>query len=165
MRDRGRDALDAMLTDVADEQRNRGLIPDVTNAKSYLVPIVDRAARKADQPKPTKPEPAAPQQDKVLAEAERRGVHGKWSIDRRVPSGVSKKLTRIEQRLRKRIRLLASKPDWAAKLKELNPLALAGTLGEERRRHAAHLVMEIINDSDRVFGPWNKERARKLYSK
>ncbi len=164
--DRGRAALDSLLTDLANDQRNRGLIPNVTDAKAYLVPVIEKIER---TPKPVavvKQPEQAHVSDKVQDKARELG----WSVDRRtfsptLPKHVRKKLTQIEQRIRARIRLLTTKSEWVVRLKQINPLALSGTLGEDKRKHAAMLVMQLLDDSNRVFGDWRKPKSTKLYSK
>ncbi len=172
MSDKAVQALDWMLEDYAKEQREAGKLPKVTEAKSYLIPILDKIERK---PKPAAVgQPSRQEQHGTDEKVQQRANDLGWEIDRRafnVPKPVKKKLTIIEQRLRKRIRLLTARangeyvyPEWAAKIRQLNPLALNGTLGEEKRRHAAHLSMQIIEDSNRVFGDWRKDRGEKLFS-
>lgn len=78
------------------------------------------------------------------------------------PKIVDKRMALAKRRMRKRLRLLRSKPEWEARLKTINPLALQGFLGPDKQKHATALVKEILDDSARVFGPWWKGPAKKL---
>ena len=66
--------------------------------------------------------------------------------------------------MRKRLRLLWSKPDWREKLMQVNPLAINGQLGVEKQNQAHQAIRDIVRDSARVFGEWLAEpKARPLH--
>lgn len=67
-----------------------------------------------------------------------------------------------EALLCQRMRKLWASPDWQQRLKVINPLATQGQLGPEKQKQAHQLLLGIIADSDRVFGPWMKVPSHKL---
>lgn len=181
--------VEELLRDAVGEQRKRGL-PRPNEVKKYLVDAVERLDRRTEEsririkPKET---PRSVTKERSTADMEseyqRRcgwaGITptvGEWSVTRSParevkPAPSVGDVTRLDQqrralqkrRLRARLRLLRSKPDWAAKLKSINPLALQGHLGPEKQRHAEELVKQVIRDSERVFGPWMKAPTKKLH--
>lgn len=65
----------------------------------------------------------------------------------------------------RRLRILAASPDWAAKVKAVNPLAAQGQLGPEKQAHAEQVYRDVVADSDRAFGPWMKIPVTPVWSK
>lgn len=167
--------VDSLVEAGADEQRQRGLIPDVSNIRRYVVDVVERVEAKRERKvflksaavAPTAPRDTDSLERELRRRLNRRGlevIEGKWTIERGGNRLARKKKTQShgEKLMRARIRLLGSLPDWAAKLRRINPLALAGHLGEDKRRHAEAAVKQIITDSERTLGPWYKDPARRL---
>lgn len=167
-----------MVEDAAEAQRSRGLIPQVRELKSYITDVVERvekqrAQRKVFRSLPERPKPAVKGPDELEREYHKRlrraglsPIDGKWQVERKVPKKTRKRFAKVmsygDKMMRARIRLLAQHPDWAARLKRINPLVLQGQLGEFKRRHAESEIRQIILDSERVFGPWYKEPVKPL---
>ena len=179
-------AVEAVVKDAVASQRASGVIPRTNDVHKYVQGIVERMERREDDSRlRIKPAPA-PMERTVTRSTEdleseyqkrlrRRGhepLPGSWTITREAPKPAQKsKLASLKDarsavaasRMRTRLRLLRSKPDWAAKLKVINPLALNGQLGPEKQKHAEHLVREVVKASNAVFGPWMKGPSRKLW--
>ncbi len=177
--------VDALVRDAAEDQRSRGMLPRVNEVRAYVQGIVERMDAKARDRKPALcADPYAQRSRQRLAETAlqdggdalereyrkrtaRFGLEaapGSWRVEHRGPETPKPRtvMSEVERRMRKRLRLLRSKPDWAAKLRRINPLALAGTLGEEKRLEADAEVRKVIVASDATFGPWWKEPERRL---
>jgi hypothetical protein len=185
--------VEELVRDAVAEQKAKGVIPQVNEAHRYIQGLVEDLDKRQEgerlriKPKPTEKvmttERSTAQMESEYEKRLRRHglapLPGSWSVTRE-PAKPEPKVKRIatladqskmdrqrkalqKRRLRARLRLLASKPDWADKLKRINPLALQGQLGEDKQKHAEHLVMEVIRASDAVFGPWMKAPGKKLW--
>jgi hypothetical protein len=182
--ERPANVVEELVRDGVAGQRASGAIPRPNDVKKYVAGIVETMEKRdADnrlrlKPKPSTPAPADMQRSTEDMESEyqkrcrRFGIEptpGSWSVTRRPGKKERSKLeldnarTRLaKQRMRTRLRLLRSKPDWAAKLRAINPLALNGQLGPDKQKHAEFLVREVIRSSESVFGPWWKAPPKKL---
>jgi hypothetical protein len=173
-------AVDEIVRDACNEQRGRGLIPRVGDVRSYVQGIVERMDRKEPARAPQRDAKPAPrllnphtdqgalegEYKKRLARKGHEALPGAWRIDRTPTNKLisPKKLrSKGEKLLAARIRLIGKNPEWSAKFKRINPQALAGNLGEEKRLAAARAYMQVIEDSNRVFGDWKKERSRPIF--
>ncbi len=181
-----RNAVDALVRDGADAQREQGFLPQPEKIRAFVQPIVERADRQAEERRlkvfPKREKPAQPRTERSSEAMEtefqkrlrRKGQEpipgtASWEIERKpvvlkpeTPQIVNRRMALAKRRMRQRLRLLRSKPEWAQRLMTINPLALQGHLGEEKQKHATYLVQEIIKDSERVFGPWWKGQSKKL---
>ena len=175
-------AVEELVRDGVAEVKARGLIPRPSDVKKYVTGIVEKVERQdAEQRLRIKPKPVQVEREVTRSsdEFEReyqkrlraRGMEplpGSWNVTRQAaqPGKVELDMQRTalaKRRMRERLRLLRSKPDWAAKLKTINPLALQGQLGPDKKKHAEFLVREVIKSSEAVFGPWWRQKAKKLY--
>lgn len=180
-------AVEAIVKDGVEDQRKAGVMPRPNEVKAYVQGVVERMERRDEEarlrikPKAavaevTKERSSAEMESEYVRRCRRVGIEptpGKWTVTRAPITDEPKQPSLLEvdgkrralqkRRLRARLRLLRSKPDWAAKLKAINPLALQGQLGPEKHRQAEHLVKEVIRASDAVFGPWMKGPAKKLW--
>ncbi len=185
--------VEELVRDAVAEQKVRGVVPRPSDAHSYIKGIVEKLdQRQEDDRLRIKPKPVEQVMSKERSSLEmeseyqkrlrRHGLEplpGSWTVTRE-PAKPEPRVKRIAtiadqsrmdrqrkalqtRRLRARIRLLASKPDWADKLKRINPLALQGQLGADKQKHAEFLVMEVIRASDATFGPWMKGTPKKLW--
>ena len=162
------------------EQAAKGMLPSPTDNERYLVDLVNRMdRRRADAPsRPLVRDGKKPGAFAVEAErrARRHGFEltGGWQVDAaRRPlalggaafEATTKVMGLPERRLRDRLRLLRSKPEWADRLKRINPLALQGAAGKtpeqrsERRLAAVAAVRAVIEASNTTFGHWAKDPA------
>ncbi len=179
--------VDELVRDGTAEQRAAGVIPRINDVRKYIAGIVDDLERRTDEnrlrlkPKAPPPPPQATRStEEMETEYQKRcrrfGVQpteGSWTVtraeatteprERSIFDLRDRRLSLQKMRLRRRLRLLASKPDWAVRIRRVNPLALQGALGIDKQRHAEFLIREVIAESDRVFGPWMKGPARKLH--
>lgn len=171
MKARPIDIRDSLVEGAAEEQRKRGMIPQITEAQTEFARMLAEFER---QPK-VKVNRTESGGDAALArEAERRaagaGQSADYSSARRAHGPVVPRsgyrgtpvAREYERRLRARLRLLRSKPEWSAKLRAINPLALQGSLGEAKQREADAAVKRVITASNAVFGDWRKVKARPL---
>ncbi len=185
-------AVEAMVRDGAEEQRARGQLPTPNAIRNYILPIIEQGERKAEsnrlriKPKPreqTSVMSARRSSPSMERELKRRlaarghealpGMEGGWTetrepTDLRAPTRerlLSQKEALAKSRLRKRIRLLLSKPDWREKMMQVNPLALNGQLGFEKQQEAENYVRTVIRDSCRIFGEWMAEPKKKIWSR
>ncbi len=175
MDERPANLVEELVRDGIAPQRERGVIPRVNEVKKYVAGIVERLERSnEDQRLRIKPTPTPAAAAAAVAAARRAGqspMEGSWGVARAPLKRKSSILTSLEEkrhsvqagRMRTRLRLLASKPDWAAKIKAVNPLALNGQLGLEKQKHAEHIVREVVKASDAIFGPWMASPAKKLW--
>ncbi len=176
--------VEELVRDGVAEQRAHGIIPRTNEVKAYVAGIVGRVEKEsAEQRLRIKPKPPAPAEHTVTRSSDefekeyqtrlaRRGLEplpGTWTIERgpakperSYAEYLSQRDALAKRRMRTRLRLLRSKPDWANKLKVINPLALNGQLGPDKQKHAEHLVREVIRSSEAVFGPWWKAPPKKL---
>jgi hypothetical protein len=177
--------VEELLRDATDAQRAKGLIPRVTDSKAYLQGVVETMEKRdEDQRLRIKPKPMPQVQTKERSSADMESEYekrlrragqsplpGSWSVTREPVRPATKqdqklketqKQALLRRRFRERLSLLRSKPDWAEKLKRINPLAVQGQLGPEKQKHAHHLVMEVIRASDVTFGSWMKAPPKKL---
>jgi hypothetical protein len=181
--------VEALVRDGVEEQRAKGLIPTPNRVKDYLLPIVERGDRKTEEvrlrARPNPPGQPVERVERSTPEMEREfkrrlarkgheplpGAENGWITTRKpiestAPSRLavqSKRDAVARSRFRRRYRLLVSLPDWRAKLMTVNPLAINGTLGPEKQKHAEQVIRQIVSDSDRVFGSWLAEPKRKLH--
>ncbi len=176
--------VDELVRDGTADQRRSGVIPRTNEVRKYVIGIVEDLERRNEdsrlriKPKAATPAPRAERstedmESEYAKRCQRHGIEpmeGSWTVTRDEPKpertlfDLRDKRTRLqEQRLRARLRLLRSKPDWAARIKRVNPLALQGQLGPDKQKHAEFLIREVITESDRVFGPWMKAKPRKLH--
>ncbi len=182
-------ALDALVRDGVAEQRAKGIMPAPGAVAEFIRPILEEGEKKTEanrlRIKPNKPEPQPNETVRRSSEEMEREVKrrmaakgheplpGSWTETRK-PADLkperptreqflSKKDALAKARLRKRLRLLASKPDWAEKLRQVNPLALNGQLGFEKQREAENYVRKVIRDSCAVFGEWMAEPKGKRW--
>lgn len=179
-------AVDALVRDGAESQRENGILPQPDKIRAYVQGIVERADRQEEERRlkvfPKREKKTQPHVGRSTEEMEtefvkrlrRRGQEplpgpATWIVERKpmilkpeTPQIVDKRMALGKRRMRQRLRLLRSKPEWMARLMTINPLALQGHLGEEKQKHATLLVQEIIKDSERVFGPWYKGTPKKL---
>lgn len=180
--------VEAMVRDGAEAQRQNGLIPAPNAVKDFILPIIEKGERMEEESrlriKPKKETiEAKPSIRRSTEEMEKEfkvrlarkgheplpGPSG-WTETRK-PIDVyathrqflNKREALQKTRLRKRIRLLLSKPDWRAKMMEVNPLALNGQLGIEKQQAAEAYVRKVIRDSCAVFGEWMAEPKKKLW--
>lgn len=182
--------VDAVVRDAVDQQRERGSIPRTNEVRAYVQNIVERMDRQEAEnkyrvfPKPEKK--AAPKVERSSEAMEnefqrrlkRMGQEpipgaASWTIERKpidasalkepeTPKIVDKRLALAKRRMRTRLRLLRSKPDWYNKLASVNPIALQGYLGEAKQKEAESYIRQVIKDSNAVFGDWWKAPAKKL---
>lgn len=184
MDERPSNVVEELVRDGVADQRKAGVIPRPNEVKAYVQGIVETMERR-DEANRLRIKPKAVPVEREVARSsdefekeyrkrlERRGLtpmDGSWTITRepikqeRTKLELDNERTRLaKRRMRARLRLLRSKPDWAAKLKTINPLALQGQLGPEKQKHAEFLVREVIESSEAVFGPWWKAPAQKLW--
>jgi hypothetical protein len=169
-----REVLDSLIKDACEQQAGAGRLPRSEATQRVIAPILASVEKKreanAGRPQP-KPEPRAPKSAEVIeAEYKRRGGMGtnvqlvdvpKTKVR---PVSATKAQKKADRMLKARIRLLASKEDWHARLKSVDVLAVQGMRGEAAKLAAREQYRRIIEDSDRVFGPWWKTKARKIYS-
>ncbi len=181
--------LDALVRDGVEEQRAKGIMPTPRAVADFIRPILEEGEKKTEanrlRIKPKKPEPQPTETVRRSSEEMEREVRrrmaakgheplpGSWTETRKpaemkpekptYAQFLSKKDAVAKARLRKRLRLLASKPDWAEKLRQVNPLALNGQLGFEKQQQAEAYIRTIIRDSCRVFGEWLSEPKKKLW--
>lgn len=181
--------VEALVRDGVEEQRAKGLIPTPNRVKDYLLPIVERGDRKTEEvrlrARPNPPGQPVERVERSTPEMEREfkrrlarrghdplpGAENGWVTTRKPIESTAPTMERVadartaiaKSRMRKRLRLLLSKPDWREKLMAVNPLALNGMLGEGKQKHAEQVVRTIIRDSCRVFGEWLAEPKRKLH--
>lgn len=179
--------VDELVRDGTAGQRAAGGIPRIHDVRQYITGIVENLDRRNESDRLRfKPRAAAraPVVGRSTEEMEteyakrcrRFGLEpkpGKWTVTRseikpdapeRSIFDLRDKRTLLQtRRLRARLRLLRSKPDWAVRIRRVNPLALQGQLGPEKQKHAEFLIREVISDSDRVFGPWMRAPAKKLH--
>lgn len=180
-------ALDALVRDGVAEQRGKGLMPTPRAVADFILPILEEGEKKTEASrlriKPKKPE--APTETsrrstpEMMAEMKKKlarrgleplpGLEGGWTETRKplpvVPSHkefLSKKEALAKSRLRKRLRLLATLPEWRDRIRQVNPLALDGTLGIEKQNEAHAHIRKVVHDSDAVFGPWLADPKKKL---
>lgn len=179
-------AVEAIVRGGVEDQRRAGVMPRPNDLRKYVQGVVETMERRDAEdrlrikPKPTPVERPSVERSTADMESEykkrlaRKGheaLPGSWTVTRDKPKQKRTQLAALNdqrssvaaQRMRVRLRLLRSKPDWAAKIKAINPLALQGQLGPEKQKHAEFLIREIIRASDGVFGPWMAAPARKLH--
>lgn len=174
--------VEAMVRDAVSEQKAKGLIPTPNAVKDYILPIVEEGERRTEASrlriKPKAPEITEPttRRSTPEMEAELKKRLGRdvlpgssdW-VETRKPSApprkqlIDKREAIAKTRMRKRLRLLWSLPDWREKLMQVNPLAINGQLGVEKQNHAHAVIRTIVADSDRLFGPWLADPKKKLH--
>ena len=150
-------AVDAIVADACDAQRNAGVMPAPVDCRQFIQPIVERLDNKP-MPKTgaTEKKPDAVEKE-FYRKGGTPGVFDEFEIERKpkaqiVTSTVMRDLgSRI---IAKRLRRLRADPEWMQKVKStVNPLAINGLLGEDARRKACEATMTLIKDSCRAFGP------------
>ena len=185
MDERPANVVEELVRDGLADVRSSGVIPRPNDVKKYVQNIVetmerrDAESRLRIKPKPVAAAPVDVQRSTDDMESEyqkrlrRHGLEplpGSWTVTRtpikkdKGKVALDDERTRLaKSRMRARLRLLRSKPDWSEKLKRINPLALQGHLGNDKQKHAEFLVREVIKASESVFGPWWKAPPRKLW--
>jgi hypothetical protein len=182
--ERPSNVVESLVRDGAAEQRARGLIPRPNEVHKYVQNIVEMMEKRdADNRLRIKPKAAPPAPADVLRSTEdmeseyqkrlkRHGLEalpGHWTVTRR-PAGKKAEKRRLDdararradELKRARIRLLMSKPEWAARLKVVNPvIASSGT--PEQKRECEALYLKVFEGAEAVFGPWWKTPPKKLW--
>lgn len=173
------EARELLEADVAEAQKRRGKLPTSADNARYMADVLRRLDRKKSENALAPVSGVSKKPGAREAEAKKRAARagfellpGSWSIDRPKPLAVApggafqivKNMPEWERRMRARLRLLRSKPDWADKLKRINPLALQGALGPEKKREATNAVIAVIDASNATFGHWMKTKAPPIYS-
>lgn len=185
MDERPSNVVEELLRDGVADHRSSGVIPRTNDVKKYIADIVETMERRDEEARlriKPKEAPLPPRSEarsdpemesEYLKRCKRFGLEpmeGSWTVTR-APIRPERKLAALNgqrqslaaKRLRARLRLLRSKPDWAAKIQAVNPLALQGQLGEEKQKHAEHLIREVIKASNATFGPWMKDPTKRLW--
>jgi hypothetical protein len=162
------DAKDALLADAAAAQRARGRLPTPADNERYLRGVLERLDRKEAEARPAPASRPEKRPGALAAEARRRAARAGFALEgsfelTRTPLAaggpileVGKVESAMRKKLRARLRLLRSKPDWKVRIQRINPLALQGAFGKEKQKLAQLEVMKVINDSNRIFGHWMK---------
>ena len=171
-RDRG--ALDALVRDACEQQAVHGVMPTPEPVRRELAPFLsDLDARTAARkPKPSTAASTGKREGAIADEYRRRTGRtlnpGEYGIERRAPGqgqlAAPVKRAEGEWMVIRRLRLLKRYPDWAARIKGVNPMAAAGNLGPDKKREAESLYKSILKESERVFGPIFFKRAPKAFS-
>lgn len=170
---------DSLLEGAADAQRRKGMIPTVVDNTTYLTQVLEHMDSRTAVAKPkqkTAPTSDTKKPGAFQRELEKRAARlglpapENYEVTRKDvplalggPAWVKKQVSTAERRMRKRVRMLQTLPDWRDKFKRINPLALQGTLGEEKRKEADALVRKILVAADEKFGPWWKPAAKPLW--
>lgn len=184
MDERPSSVVEELVRDAVTDQRKAGVIPRPNEVHKYVQNIVETMERRdADnrlriKPPPTPPTPVDTLRSTEDMESEyqkrlkRHGLEalpGHWTVTRRPVAQKSEKrrlddarARRADELKRARIRLLMSKPEWAARLKVVNPvIASSGT--PEQRKECEALYLKVFEDAEAVFGPWWKTPPKKLW--
>jgi hypothetical protein len=165
-------AKELLVESACEEQRGKGKVPTPTDNEKYLVGIMERMdRRKADSPVPhrannptKKPGAFEKELDKRCRQAGFEMLPGSWRVDQSAPKplalGGEQFHTGLmgvaEKRMRRRLRFLRSKPEWGDRIRSINPLALQGQLGHEKRIEAERYLRKILHAADVKFGEWWK---------
>ena len=189
MSDTPREVVDELVADAVAEQRKRVAVPDANRAKDYIAGIVERMDRRQDdarlriKPNPPEERPRVERSTESLEQkyqrrAKRHGIEpltASWTTTRKPAPETRRAPTTSDhlqldrqrealkkRRLRERLRLLRSLPEWCDRLKQINPLVLQGHFGADKQRHAEELVKQVIRASNEKFGHWMKPQPKKL---
>lgn len=164
-----------LLEGAATEQRKKGMLPTTVDNERYLVDVLNRMDRKKSDAKATIKAPVNSQKKPGAfeAEAKRRGYElaGNWRVTndpKPLAAGGSTvqlvKDTPIKKRLRMRIRAMQDHPEFRAKMKRINPLALQGQLGKDSQHRAKAEWDRLLDLSNKKWGEWWKPPHRALFS-
>ncbi len=175
--------VELMLEDAANAQRSRGLIPKLNDARQYIAGIVEKVERQSEENRlRIKPAPPPAPEKRTLTDrtdeelndefkkrAARFGhdpLPGSWTITKGgdTPERKRTALRKGDKLLAARIRLIRNDPEWWNRAKTINPLAMSGQLGPEEQKHATQLWWQLIEASERKWGPWHKPAVKPLYS-
>ncbi len=162
-------------------QRMTGRMPTPQEARDEFTPIVEKVARKSAEPKPVikaaAPRPQA--SDEQLSAAYKKAAEAAGmpilsenihivrgtGDDATVTTRKQTRAQRKDERMRRnRLRLLWALPDWQARIKAVDILSAQGFRGPDAKRQAEFQYTQILEDSERVFGPYWKARSKKHYS-
>lgn len=169
---------DALMKGAAEEQSKKGMLPATVDNDRYLADVLNRMDRKTSEATPQAPIKPQKKPGAFEAEAKRRAeqegftLSGNWQVTntpKPLALGgsmveVKKAETILRKRLRLRIRLMRETPEFEARMKRINPLALQGQFGREKRERAAAEWRKLLAASDRKWGDWRKPRAAALFS-
>jgi hypothetical protein len=177
--------VESIVKDGVADQRRAGVMPRPNDLRKYVQGVVETMERRDAEnrlrikpketpaPKPAVARSTEQMESEYQKRLKRKGhepLPGSWTVTRtpvkqsRSQLATLKNLRarREDDLKRRRIRLLMSKPDWAARLATINPIvASSGTPEQKRECEAAYL--KIFEDAERVFGPWWKDAPRKLH--
>ena len=162
-------AVEAMVSDAIDSQRAIGVMPTPVDAAQFIQPIVERLENKP-QPKAT---PSSGKKEGAVEKEYYRKGGTPGSFDdfevKREAEGkpriqTAKVMRDLGARLiAARLRQMRADPEWMNRIKTINPLAINGVLGDEKRREACSLMWALIKDSVRKFGPLDSTSAKPLW--
>jgi hypothetical protein len=175
-----------VVRDAVEPQRERGILPKVNEVRGYVQGIVERMDRKQSEAKPAPtaaPRPVEPRRFASVEEADdhlqteykrrmsRRGltpIDGKWTVTRRPVANVTGKRTVMDigsERVAKRIAQIRRDPEWRLRGERINPLALDGSLGADKQEKALEMWRQLIEDSNRKFGDWRKDKPARIWNR
>lgn len=135
---------DSLVSDACDAQRAQGKVPAVADNARYIEGVLARLDHKRAASKPRQ----AKQRPQRRRPRPRPGLL--------LPASLGVPLSEFDARLRKRLRLIRSRPEWAAKIKAINPLAVAGHLGPGKKQEATILIWKVLEESNAVWGDWKR---------
>lgn len=158
---------DSLLESAADAQRGNGMLPTPVDNSQYIEGVLLRLdAKERDQverPSSTKKTDAFQGEVEKRCERAGREAPSSYSVERNETkiraSEVSGNLEArgvLWNRLWERVRLIKSRPEWADKIKCVNPRAISGALGPHKRHEAELALWKVIAETDKKWGEWWK---------
>ena len=165
---------DSLAKDAADSHRHAGSIPPVDDINDYLSGILDGMDRKAADAKPATITDATKKPGAAEREFYRRGgtpdQFGEWTVERKpsemrlVEPPSDDTYRKFWGLVRKRLRVIARKPEWRAKVEEAigNPHDLFGHRGADRQTECLNRIRAVLYEYQVRYGSALKEPPKKL---
>lgn len=174
-----RNVVDELVRDGAEDQKRKGLVPEVQAVRDFVTGIVERMERKPSRSTPNRStlqryhppqRSGAELRQEYEKRARRAGIEpipGDWVTERKPDT--NKKLvdprklrSKGARLLSQRLRQLRRDPEWLEKLK--TPMAkMQWGETQEIREQGCQKLMDLVEQSNRVFGDWRKPKEKPLF--
>jgi len=152
---------ETLVEELCDTQREGGYLPTPVDNEQFILDILDKSDR-LPKPKATNTAPRKGKDAKSIIENDEQ-FPCKLLRGNEVKRPLPRSLSPLDRLMQRRFKMLMRIPEWAARCRAASCL---GVMTPESHGGGpqvyAKLAQAILDDSNKVFGDWTKEPARKI---